>query len=135
MKLKAFPQICIFAALGLLALIWIITPLRREDLRVVDGDTVAIGAARIRLLGFDAPESWRPRCDRERALGAAAKLRLIFALRIARSGKIMATGARDVYGRELAHLLVDGRDVADAMIAEGYARAYLGGRRESWCGN
>jgi endonuclease YncB( thermonuclease family) len=39
---------------------------------------------------------------------------------------------RDVYGRLLRNVRVNGRDVGETLIAEGVARAYAGGRR-SWC--
>ncbi len=39
---------------------------------------------------------------------------------------------RDVYGRLLRNVSVNGRDVGEALISDGVARAYAGGRR-SWC--
>ncbi|WP_290897841.1 thermonuclease family protein [Hoeflea sp.] len=39
----------------------------------------------------------------------------------------------DRYGRTLACVYADGRDVAKALIAAGLARPYDGGRREGWC--
>ena len=49
--------------------------------RVVDGDTVILdclgmGQFRARLMGFDTPETHRPRCNREALLGQAATRRL-----------------------------------------------------------
>jgi endonuclease YncB( thermonuclease family) len=35
---------------------------------------------------------------------------------------------RDVYGRLLRNVSVDGRDVGEALISAGFARAYAGGR-------
>jgi endonuclease YncB( thermonuclease family) len=39
---------------------------------------------------------------------------------------------RDVYGRLLRNVRVNGRDVGEALISDGVARAYAGGRRP-WC--
>ena len=39
----------------------------------------------------------------------------------------------DIYGRKLRNVAVDGADVGEALIGEGLAREYAGGRR-SWCG-
>jgi endonuclease YncB( thermonuclease family) len=39
---------------------------------------------------------------------------------------------RDVYGRLLRNVSVNGQDVGEALISAGVARAYAGGRR-SWC--
>jgi micrococcal nuclease len=109
----------------------------REELdgaavRVVDGDTIAIGRERIRLMGFDAPETHRPRCARERRLGQRARARLAGLLRGGEIG--LQRRGRDRYGRTLAVLAADGRDVAAIMIAEGLARPYHGERRKGWCG-
>jgi endonuclease YncB( thermonuclease family) len=39
---------------------------------------------------------------------------------------------RDVYGRLLRNVSVNGRDVGEALISAGVARAYAGGQRP-WC--
>ena len=39
---------------------------------------------------------------------------------------------RDVYGRLLRNVAVNGADVGEAMVSAGVAREYGGGRR-SWC--
>lgn len=40
----------------------------------------------------------------------------------------------DRYGRTLARVYLDGRDLADLLIEAGLGRPYDGGRRASWCG-
>jgi len=40
---------------------------------------------------------------------------------------------RGKYFRILANVYVDGKDLAQALIQEGHARAYDGGKRGSWC--
>lgn len=106
--------------------------------RVIDGDTVDLdcpgaGLLRARLLGFDTPEVSSPGCAAELSLGSAATLAL--ARRISASGEMRVDlRGSDHYGRRLARLSLDGRDVAGPMIAEGLARPYDGGRRRSWCG-
>jgi endonuclease YncB( thermonuclease family) len=39
----------------------------------------------------------------------------------------------DRYGRYLVRLDVDGVDIAETLLAEGFARRYAGGRRANWC--
>lgn len=104
---------------------------------VADGDTVhlacpATGEVKARLLGFDTPEIYSPRCARELAAGnqATAVLR-----RVLRSGPITAARfeGNDRYGRELVRLEVGGEDLAQTMIASGYALPYSGGRHPDWC--
>jgi len=87
----------------------------------VDGDTLRAGRERIRLLGIDAPEL-PGHCRRGRACVSgdpvAAKISLATTLhgpiRIRRLG-------HDVYGRTLALVEADGRDIACAQIAAGHA--------------
>lgn len=67
---------------------------------IVDGDTIAIGSERIRLLNVDAPESFRPRCDAELIAGLKAKERLAQLLR-GRSVEIYR-GGQNRYRRTLA---------------------------------
>jgi endonuclease YncB( thermonuclease family) len=99
---------------------------------VVDGDTFYIGGAKVRIAGIDAPETHPPRCAREAELGRAATERLRALLN---SGAVTMSAIdrdRDVYGRLLRNVAVDGRDVGGAMIGAGVAREYGSGRR-SWC--
>lgn len=119
-----------------------------DRITIVDGDTVALPcdparglypgcAERIRLEGIDAPETWQPRCDAERAAGLAAKATLAGLIR-GHAVEITRTG-RDRYGRTLARLTADGRSVDAAMLAAGAAIPYAPGRAawaarcRHWC--
>jgi len=105
---------------------------------VVDGDTVKMicpgeGLVTARLLDFDTPEIFSPACLGELATGLAATLWLNVAL--LRAAHIAETGrGRDRYGRRLARLSLDRRNISDRIVAAGLARPYDGGRREGWCG-
>ncbi len=48
--------------------------------------------------------------------------------------RLIESGRRDRYGRSLAHLHVNRRDVGQILINEGLARPYDGGQRLGWCG-
>jgi len=101
---------------------------------VVDGDTIkAPYGVTYRLLGFDAPETHFAKCDAELQLGLAAKERLEALLRTSEV-KVIESGRRDKYGRTLAHVTANGRDVGEILIGEGLARPYHGERRKSWGG-
>src|SRR5262249_26320414 len=52
------------------------SPLDPGQVEVVDGDTVRIAGETFRLVGFDAPETYRARCPSERELGNRATFRL-----------------------------------------------------------
>ena len=70
-------------------------------------------------MGFDAPETFQAQCDAKLALGRRATHRLKELLatgevRVIESGKI------DRYGRTLAYLTVNGRDVGGVLVGEGW---------------
>ncbi|NHB78024.1 thermonuclease family protein [Rhodobacter calidifons] len=106
-------------------------------LRVVDGDTLSLicpedGMVSARLLGFDTPEKFAPKCLAEfiAAEKAAWALRTLIQKADRLSLKRQGT---DPYGRMLVRLELDGVDVARAMIRAGHGRQYGGGLRGTWC--
>jgi endonuclease YncB( thermonuclease family) len=100
--------------------------------RAVDGDTLeALGHGQIRVIGVDTPELHPCRCPFECELGKRAKHRTQALLD---SGRVFIEPAGpDRYGRTLAHVEVNGRDLGTVLIAEGLGRRYSGGHRRSWC--
>lgn len=119
-----------------------------DRITIVDGDTVALPcdpshgiypgcAERIRLVGIDAPEAHRARCEAERVSGLAAKAALADLIR-GHMIEITRVG-RDRYGRTLARLAADGVDVEGSMLATGHAVLYVPSRAawadrcRHWC--
>jgi endonuclease YncB( thermonuclease family) len=99
---------------------------------VVDGDTIWLEGAKIRIADIDAPETHDYRCSSEKQLGDRATKRLHDLLE---SGIISLRSIErdeDVYGRKLRLVLVDGESVGDTLVREGLARWYGHGRRP-WC--
>lgn len=99
---------------------------------VVDGDTIYLGGRKIRIAGIDAPETHEYGCpaELERGMRAAERLRAML-----NAGPVTLTAIdrdEDRYGRKLRNVAVGGADVGQALIGEGLARAYGGGRR-GWC--
>jgi endonuclease YncB( thermonuclease family) len=83
------------------------------SIHVHDGDTFYVGMETIRLRGIDTPELGQP-------LASAATHRLIALLH---GGPVtIVPRAEDVYGRTVANVYVGGRDVAQVLRAEGYAK-------------
>ena len=77
-------------------------------------------------MGFDTPElSGRYRS--ERRLAQEAKERLHTLLEGATDIELVNRAEQDRYGRVLAWLLIDGRDVGRVLISENLARPYDGG--------
>lgn len=93
--------------------------LNGKVVRVLDGDTVEILSegelTRVRLNGIDAPEKAQP-------FGQKSKQMLTEAV----AGKmVFAEGEqRDMYGRLLATLMLDGRDVNAMQVYSGMAWVY-----------
>ena len=114
-----------------LALALVTTQAAAAPPRAVDGDTLAVDGERVRLLGIDAPEL-HGRCGAEKAAARAAQAAL--ARLVAPPARLsLQRHGRDRYGRTLARVLADGRDVAATLLAAGHARPYAGGRRPGWC--
>ena len=92
--------------------------------RVIDGDTIELGAARVRLHGVDAPESAqsclaggeRWPCGRRATRALAGRI----------DGRTVACEQRDRdrYGRIVAVCREDGQDVNAWLVAQGWALAY-----------
>ena len=137
----------LIAAIAALLVIYVVSA--RADIFVVDGDTIVVDREIIRIVGMDAPETRRARCKAERTAGYRSKLRLARLLTAA-CGPLESANARrcldidrlpkpDRYGRTLARIAIDGKDVAATMIARGLARPYDCPRgrcpaRAGWCG-
>jgi micrococcal nuclease len=115
----------------------VVTALHSDELLVpvvIDGDTIRAEEEHIRLLGLDAAEIHHAQCEAERRLGVLAKHRLE---QLLKTGPVEIRRADppyriDRYGRTLAHVLINGEDVACVLIREGYARPWRG-RPEDWC--
>tara|TARA_R110002124_G_scaffold287162_1_gene470884 strand:- start:43480 stop:44556 length:1077 start_codon:yes stop_codon:yes gene_type:complete len=125
--------------------------LRASDVRIIDGDTVDIRGmtANMRLVGFNAPETWKPSCTAERRVGERATARLrqlvqnataIEFERVACSCRPGTEGTDQCnFGRFCGSLFVDGQDVGHILIGEGLAVPYRCGRTscpprpQAWC--
>lgn len=85
------------------------------DIRVIDGDTLAVDGVVYRLHGIDAPEGNQPGGDNAtRALEALVDL-----------GDVRCQGTkRDRYGRLIVVCHVKDIDMNAAMVREGWALAY-----------
>jgi endonuclease YncB( thermonuclease family) len=106
---------------------------------ILDGDTVAFGPERVRIINIEAPGISEPDCEREEIFALRSRQRLA---ELIRSGPVtIERTGRDNLGRTLARLiLADGRDVAAVLVEEGLAVPWYEGaeareaRRRYWCG-
>lgn len=93
------------------------------SIRVIDGDTFDRGGERIRLANIDAPEL-HAGCRGERETAWEARQAVAYWLRYGRDIDIHRRGT-DRYGRTLAVVYVDGRDIGESLVKAGLARRWL----------
>jgi endonuclease YncB( thermonuclease family) len=113
-----------------------------EVIRIIDGDTFEARVrvwpgldvdTKIRLRGVDAAEL-HARCDSELAQAQAAGVALERIL--GEGGVTISRVGIDKYGGRVDATIAtrSTADVSAALLHDGFARAYDGGRRGSWCG-
>ncbi len=131
MSLRALSLILILLAAPATA-----APIDSDDIRVLDGDTIRVHHQQpnVRLVGFNAPETWRPACEGEAQLGARATRRL---RDLVRGGDLdfeyipcsCPAGTEGTqagnYGRRCGTLKAGARDVGAILIEEGLAVPFV----------
>ena len=100
---------------------------------VIDGDTFIFQGEKIRIADIDTPETAKPKCAAEAALGKQATKRLRALLN---EGPFTleqwGSRDRDQYGRSLRMVSRDGYSIGAILVSEGLARTWTG-RRLPWC--
>jgi endonuclease YncB( thermonuclease family) len=112
--------------------------------RVIDGDTVAFEAAwlpdplkkelSIRVFGVDTPEKgFRAQCPKEDVMGQKATEFTKKAVVSAQKRQVILMDWDKYGGRVLGDVILDGKSLRQALIANGLAREYYGEAKTSWC--
>lgn len=101
---------------------------------VVDGDTIWLDGAKIRIADIDTPEISRPACAAEARLGERATRRLTQLLNASPFAVLPNPDGRDedAYGRKLRVLARGGESIGHILVSEGLAHEWGGGKR-GWC--
>ncbi len=99
-----------------------------EVIKVADGDTITVmnghRQVRIRFYGIDTPE-------KRQAFGKAAKRHL--ASIVARRTVDIEPVAKDRYGRIVALVYLNGQNINERMVKDGYAWVYRRYCKKSFC--
>jgi endonuclease YncB( thermonuclease family) len=97
---------------------------------VSDGDTIYVAGEKVEIAGIEAPLIQGAKCEAERSRGIDATMRLAALLN---SGNVTVSRAfRDLSGRTVRHVLVNGEDAGGAMTSAGLARR-IGSSEPNWC--
>lgn len=136
MKRKSIAILAVAAAAAGGTALWDRTDMTPRDFapgecHAVDGDTIDCGGRRIRIVNIDAPEL-HGACPAEIQAAERAKLAALIAMETA-TVRVVPEKGRDKYGRTLAHVAIDGRDLGDTLVSQNLARPYSGGARKGWC--
>jgi len=126
------------AALTLIAIQAQADPIDPSDVRVIDGDTIRVyhQQPKVRLVGFNAPETRKAECQAEAELGAKATRRLRDLIREGHLDFIYVRCSCPAgtegsfscnYGRDCGTLKSNGRDVGAILIEEGLAVPFVCG--------
>ncbi len=107
-----------------------------QQLYVIDGDTIWLNREKIRIANIDTPEISNAKCESELTRGLEAKAAL---KRLLDGQEIQITRGDpktrrmiDQYGRTLALVAVNGKDVGETLIGRNLARRWTG-KRLPWC--
>lgn len=112
-----------------------------ETIRIIDGDTFeatfevfegTLIKRLVRIKGVNAPEiKSKQVCEQE-----AARRATTFTAQVLTKANLVTLNdiSEDKYsGRVDAVVMVDGKDLAQLLIAAKLGRPYVGGKREAWC--
>lgn len=118
-------------------------PVLAQVERVIDGDTIVVRAiiwpgqsirVLVRVNGVDTPEI-RGKCPFEKKLAQFAR-RYVINWTLTGSVKLKNIRLGKYAGRIIADVLDHkGDDLAHGLLKNKLAYAYVGGRKESWCGH
>jgi endonuclease YncB( thermonuclease family) len=115
-----------------------------QIVRVNDGDTVVIAAPflpkplkpelAVRIYGVDTPEKgFRAKCPQEDARGKAASEFTKNAVTNSQQRQVVLYDWDKFGGRVLGDILLNGQSLRAMLIQNGFARAYFGEAKQSWC--
>jgi endonuclease YncB( thermonuclease family) len=113
-------------------------------IRAIDGDTVVIAAPYlpaplkpelgIRIFGVDTPEKgFRGKCESEKQRGEQASIFTKDVIAATKKHQVVLYDWDKFGGRVLGDILLDGMSLRDLLIKNGFARAYFGDAKQSWC--
>ena len=118
-------------------LMFSVSALARTDVKYIknyDGDTITFNVGKVRVLGIDTAElrSKKP-CEKE--FGKIAQAFVQKELKTAKQIYLTNNEKRDIFGRILARVHYDGKDLSQVLLDQKLAVAYVPKKRRkvNWC--
>ena len=109
------------------------TDVALNDVQATQGDSLMINGKHVRLANAEAPlRTPYARCWAESVAGREARKRLSELATAANEIDIQSTGKTDEYGRTIARVVLDGLDLGDSLVQDGYA-VRPGEQPFNWC--
>jgi endonuclease YncB( thermonuclease family) len=88
----------------------------------------------VRIFGVDTPEkSFRAKCDIEKQRGEQASVFVKNLITSTKKHQVVLYDWDKFGGRVLGDMLFDGVSLRELLIKNGFARAYFGDAKQSWC--
>jgi len=109
-----------------------------SQILAIDGDTYQIAGKRLRLAGWDSPESGNAaNCRAEHELGIRAEAQARLFVSTGRTAILQRLG-EDQYQREVVRIWLDGTDIGKMLQVDGLAvpihKDEMSGKAD-WCGS
>ena len=109
-----------------------------SQLLAIDGDTYQVNGKRVRLAGWDSPETGNSaRCRIEHELGLRAEAQAKLLVSTGKTATLQLMG-QDQYQREVARIWLDGTDIGKMLNIDGLAlpihKDEASGKAD-WCGS
>ncbi len=121
--------LAVLAAIGLVAVIVAVLqppgPVLSGNATAVDGDTLRLGATRIRLVGLDAVERGQTCTAPQQDWACGEEASRFLAAAVAGRTTTCRSDGRDRYGRVLARCTAGAGDLGEAVVRAGWATADL----------
>lgn len=120
--------LCCIVTVSVPSLVW------AASARLIDGNAIEMNGEIIRISNIETPGIRSAECEAERRLGMRARKRV---RELVKRGSVAILQSDRVHldsppGRLHARVEIDGADLGNRLIAEGFARPWTGKRR-SWC--
>jgi endonuclease YncB( thermonuclease family) len=126
--MKLMEKMIYSCAIAMLAFIGMATAATAQVIegpaKVIDGDSLTVGGAEVRLFGVDAPELSQTCFDNASRVACGAMAKDMLESMIGGGALTCFGKGTDTYGRVVALCRTSGVDIGGAMVAAGWATAF-----------